>query len=66
MFSALSENLNGIADKLNQFIALAPVVEMKDCSKLLGNLIAMNTPARAIGLYEIKNPATDNIMRKFC
>ena len=66
MFSALSENLNGIADKLNQFIALAPVVEMKDCSKLLGNLIAINTPARAIGLYEIKNPATDNIMRKFC
>ena len=71
MFSALAENSGGLDGKLSQFIALAPVVEMGHVTNTMLAAASkvwhqLASTASALGQYEIRNPATDKALSKFC
>jgi len=71
MYSALTENHGDLQDKLNIFVALAPVVNLHNspnsmlvnASKLWRQL---EPAAKKFKAYEIRNPATDKALKLFC
>lgn len=61
MYSALAENTHGMQDKLNLFIALAPIVNLKSTTNSLfrsasAHWKALETTAHVIRLYELRSP----------
>ena len=71
MYSALSYNFGNLQDKLNVFLATAPVANLKnspnsmivDASKYWKQL---ESTAKTFKMYEIRNPKFDTLMRTFC
>lgn len=71
MFSALSENSRNFADKINLFIALAPVAipDLTDTPFLYGLSLsadAMKDALDVMNLYEIYGPSWDSRTQFFC
>jgi hypothetical protein len=71
MFSALAMNHGNLQNKLNSFIAFAPIAQLKytslsmltDAAKLWKQL---ESTMKLLNSYEINNPKTDSQMRLFC
>ena len=71
MYSALSENTDNLQSKLNLFIALAPIVNLKSTTNSLfrsasAHWSALETTAHIIRLYELRSPGQDHAMNTFC
>ena len=71
MFSALSFNHGHLQDKLNLFIALAPVIEMNNASNSLYKLAAglwkvLLNALNNYKVYEVGDPAENPQMDAFC
>ena len=71
MFSALSFNHGDLQDKLNIFIALAPIVQLKDSSDNMMQKASYIWPslqrtAKFFKAYEIGNPTELSAMTGFC
>lgn len=71
MFTALSMNYGGLKDKLNCFVALAPIAYLghtpnQMISQLAGLWKKALPVAQTLHLFEIKDPAADKAMITFC
>jgi len=71
MFSALSENIDGLQSKLNAFLAFAPIVNLSHSQtetsrELSGKWPYMEATAELIHMYELNNPTTQTVMNTFC
>ena len=71
MFSALAYNHGDLQDKLNLYIALAPIAEMNNLTNSLLKTSAslwklMLSSLKSYNLYEVGEPAEDHDMDKFC
>ena len=71
MYSALSENTNNLQSKLNLFIALAPIVNLKSTTRSLFRAASkhwheLENTADFIRLYELRSPGQDRAMKDFC
>ena len=71
MFSALAYNHGDLQDKLNLYIALAPIAEMNHMTNSLMTTGAslwklMLGSLKNYGLYEVGEPTEDREMDKFC
>ena len=71
MFSALSFNHGDMQDKLNVFIALAPIVQLKDSPNSMMQTASkiwhsLQWTAQVFHAYEVGNPTELGAMRDFC
>jgi len=71
MFAALSDGYGNLDQKINTFIALAPVVNLKMTTSTMisGVSYIWNTiyqSAKVLNLYDIGDPKPTDSMREFC
>ena len=56
MFSALSFNHGNLSEKINLFIALAPIVKLNDINGILPRLTGIKGALDTLGIYELNSP----------
>jgi len=71
MYAALSENYGNISQKLNLFLAFAPIVNLSGTTNSMMQAACAHNKgiedtANFIRLWEIRSPKLDNAMHSFC
>ena len=71
MFSALAYNHGDLQDKINLYIALAPIAEMNHMTDTLMTTSAsfwqlLLSTLKSYSLFELGEPTEDSDMHKFC
>jgi hypothetical protein len=56
MFSALSFDHGNLSEKINLFIALAPIVTLNDINGMLPRLTGIKETLDTLGIYELNSP----------
>ena len=71
MFSALAYNHGSIQDKVNIFLATAPVANLKNSPNSMihqaaGQWKLLESTLKTFRAYEIRNPTQDKLLKSFC